>query len=226
MIVTSAVLVIMEHISRAMTRIEHLRDQLNVPDRSGAFQSILDTATGSSELARPGSRPAAALSHDHGSMFGPNGVVPVALSGTDPADMDSYLQANGIADRNGRLTSAELVDVSGGWHGSARLLLPAAESWESMRVAAAADGVELLAIDTYRSYDTQAHAHEEYLAGRKPAYVAPPGRSEHGYGLAIDVTNGHLVGPGDREWEWLNANGNRFGWHPISNESWHWEYRG
>lgn len=64
-----------------------------------------------------------------------------------------------------------------------------------MRRAAAADGIVLQAIDTYRSWETREAA--AYELGTKHASVAPPGKSEHGLGLAVDVTNGHLVGPGD-----------------------------
>lgn len=143
-------------------------------------------------------------------------------------DLQDYLGRHAVEIRNGYLEgSGLLVNVSGSIHaGSARLLEPAAQSWEVMRSAAARDGIDLRVIDTYRSYETQAYAHELYLAGEKRANVLPPGKSEHGNGLAIDVSNGRLVHPGDREWEWLNAHGERFGWYPISNESWHWEFRG
>ncbi|MEX2423956.1 MAG: D-alanyl-D-alanine carboxypeptidase family protein [Acidimicrobiia bacterium] len=143
-------------------------------------------------------------------------------------ELGDYLSRHAVETRNGHLEgSGLLVNVSGAVHGGqARLLEPAAQAWEAMRSAAARDGVDLRVIDTYRSYETQAHAHEAYLAGKKPANVLPPGKSEHGNGLAIDVSNGRLVGPGDREWDWLNAHGESFGWHPISNESWHWEFRG
>ena len=159
-----------------------------------------------------------------GTVFGVNGPIPVAPSSVE--SIDAYLETHGLSGRNGHLETHELVEVSGGWFGSAKLLPPAARAWESMRAAAAQDGIDLLAVDTYRSYEVQAHAHGEYLAGRKDAYVAPPGHSEHGYGLAVDVTNGSPVGPGDPEWQWLTENATRFGWHPISNESWQWEYRG
>lgn len=127
---------------------------------------------------------------------------------------------------DGRLDPSQLVAVSGMWTGTGMLLPQAAVAWEAMRREAAADGITLLAVDTYRRRETQAAARAEYEAGRKDAYVAPPGESRHGLGLAVDLTNGHLIGPGDREWEWMVANGPRFGWGPISTESWHWEYRG
>jgi zinc D-Ala-D-Ala carboxypeptidase len=159
-----------------------------------------------------------------GSLTGPlSGGYGVGLD----SDLAAYLEAHGIVARNGRLADSELVPVSGGWQGRpARLLPPAAAAWEAMRGAAAADGVQLYAIDTYRSWESQDRAHQAYLRGEKSANVLPPGRSQHGNGLAVDLTNGSLLGPGDPEWHWMQANGRRFGWHPISNESWHWEFRG
>ena len=39
----------------------------------------------------------------------------------------------------------------------------------------------------YRSYEQQAILYRRYLAGQLPYTVAPPGRSKHQLGLAIDV---------------------------------------
>lgn len=142
------------------------------------------------------------------------------------ADLAEYLSVRGIESRNGRLRPDELTAVSGGWNDSATLLPPAATAWEEMRAAAATAGIDLKAIDTYRSWETQERAYQAHLRGEKAANVLPPGKSEHGNGLAVDVTNGHLVGVGDREYTWLRSNATQYGWYPISNESWHWEFRG
>ena len=83
-----------------------------------------------------------------------------------------------------------------------------------------------MAIDSYRSWEVQQGAHQAHLRGEKKANVLPPGQSEHGNGLAVDITNGHLVGVGDREYTWLRTHAAQYGWYPISNESWHWEFRG
>jgi LAS superfamily LD-carboxypeptidase LdcB len=95
-----------------------------------------------------------------------------------------------------------------------------------MRAAAAADGIDLQVVDAYRSWEVQAAAYEDYLAGRKNANVLPPGTSEHGEGLAVDFTNGAILDEGDPEWRWLQQHGREYGWYPISNETWHWEFRG
>lgn len=142
------------------------------------------------------------------------------------AELAEYLRVNGIEARNGRLDTTELSAVSGGWNGSAYLLPPAAAAWEEMRASAAMDGVDLRAIDTYRSWEVQEGAYQAHLRGEKAANVLPPGESEHGNGLAVDITNGHLIGRGDVEHAWLHDRAARFGWYPISNESWHWEFRG
>lgn len=140
--------------------------------------------------------------------------------------LTDYVRTNNIEARNGRLGRHELSAVSGGWNGSGYLLPPAAAAWEEMRAAAAIDGVDLKAIDTYRSYEVQQGAYHAHLRGEKAANVLPPGESEHGNGLAVDVTNGSLIGVGDREYTWLRTNAAQYGWYPISNESWHWEFRG
>jgi hypothetical protein len=141
-------------------------------------------------------------------------------------ELQSYLVTHNIEARNGKLGAGELVEISGGWHPGAKLIPPAASAWEEMRAAAAADGIDLRVIDSYRTWESQARAHEAHLRGEKKANVLPPGTSEHGNGLAVDVTNGAIVGTDDPEWHWLKANATRFGWYPISNETWHWEFRG
>lgn len=201
----------MEGVAIVAARVAQIQQRV-LPQGEGSFSASLERA---SHMVRPTA------------MYGP---PPGLSSGAvlPGAELSDYLVRHAVSVRNGHLgDSGLLVDVSGSIHaGQARLLEPAARAWEEMRAQATRDGVDLRVVDSYRSYETQAHAHAAYLAGHKPANVLPPGKSEHGNGLAIDVSNGRLVGPGDREWEWLTANAESYGWHPISNESWHWEFRG
>jgi LAS superfamily LD-carboxypeptidase LdcB len=82
--------------------------------------------------------------------------------------------------------------------------------------------------DSYRSYAGQVAV---YAA--KPQLAAVPGRSNHGWGLAIDLGCG-VERFGSPEHEWLRANAARFGWfHPVwaqaggsRPEAWHWEFAG
>lgn len=50
---------------------------------------------------------------------------------------------------------------------------------------------------TFRSLEEQAQLYREYLAGRHPYPVAPPGESLHNYGLAVDIVS--------RDNDWLGA---------------------
>jgi D-alanyl-D-alanine carboxypeptidase len=210
----------MEGISRALARIDTIRQQVGMP-APGSFQATLDTRLAVTTInpTMQAERPAV-VRFDTVPASAGQGIM-------SDSELDEYLRSHGIEERNGRLGLDELQSIGGGWDGrSMSLLAPAADAWEAMRAAAAADGIDLQIVDGYRSWEVQAAAYEEYLAGRKPANVAPPGTSEHGNGLAVDVTNGSIIDASDAEWRWLQDNARRFGWNPISNETWHWEFRG
>lgn len=205
-----------------------LEEQLPTDDVAGGAAS---TALGS--IAPVSAAPTAAPL-TLGAMIGLSPVAPAQPQAPTYAggllthsELDRYLDELGVRDRNGHLDDADLRVVAGGWNdGEVRLLGPAAVGWQVMREAAAADGIDLRAIDSYRDWDVQARAHRDHIEGRKKANVLPPGHSEHGVGLAVDITNGSIIGRDDPEWHWLTDNAARFGWHPISNETWHWEFRG
>jgi hypothetical protein len=82
-------------------------------------------------------------------------------------------------------------------------------------------------ISAYRSPERQAQLWEEALAkyGSPEAarkWVAPPGRSNHNHGLAIDMRYGN-----DAAREWFHANAPQYGLAlPLSNEPWHVELAG
>jgi hypothetical protein len=200
--------------------------------RTAAPDASADAAVGEFVVGTLGS-PASAV---YGAETVPLGVMlglttqpaPPLVSGSvaTSSRLAEYLATNNVTDRNGRLDLSELSSVSGAWNGTGYLLPPAAVAWEQMRAAAAADGIDLQAIDLYRTWESQNNAYQAHLRGDKVANVLPPGTSQHGLGLAVDVTNGHIIGEGDAEHAWLRNNANRFGWYPISNETWHWEFRG
>jgi LAS superfamily LD-carboxypeptidase LdcB len=204
----------MEGISSAMARIDAIRSQLGMP-AAGSFQATLDAQMSSGSIT-----PVESFS----TRTRVSTESTVAMSSQD---LQAYLGANRVEERNGHLAASELEQVSGGWKDRTYALLPpAASAYEKMRAAAAADGVDLRVIDAYRSYESQAAAYSDYLAGRKKEVVAPPGTSQHGNGLAVDITNGGTIDKSDPEWQWLDQNAARFGWYPISIEAWHWEFRG
>lgn len=94
-------------------------------------------------------------------------------------------------------------------------------------------GGELRVYSAYRSIAHQAELFEAAVARRGSVeaarrWVAPPGRSMHNYGLAVDVgwnTCASGVDYGDHPIDgWLSANLSRFGLvRPLGNEGWHIE---
>ena len=68
------------------------------------------------------------------------------------------------------------------------------------------------------------------LKASKGGLAATPGKSNHGWGLAVDISN--LGGEGSAKHAWLRANAPAYGWdHPSwarsggsKPEAWHWEY--
>lgn len=95
--------------------------------------------------------------------------------------------------------------------------------WDRMVAAAARAGVRLSVTSGYRTVAEQQVLWDQALrkygsadAARK--WVAPPGKSNHQSGKAIDVgaSDGHA---------WLRAHGREFGFsQPMSWEPWHWEH--
>ena len=137
-----------------------------------------------------------------------------------------------------------IADVSAS--GRKHLLVPeAAASWKRMREAAKADGISLIIISAFRSFDRQYKLVSDKLNRGETirevfAVMAPPGCSEHHTGRALDV--GTLgCEPVSEEFaesaafHWLTRNAARFGFRlsfPRDNqwgfdyEPWHWCYRG
>lgn len=82
--------------------------------------------------------------------------------------------------------------------------------------------------DSYRTYESQV-----YLKRIKPFLAAPPGYSNHGWGMALDI-NGPEAQFGTKERQWLLDNGWKYGWFSptwahadgMKPESWHFEYMG
>jgi D-alanyl-D-alanine carboxypeptidase len=137
-----------------------------------------------------------------------------------------------------------LTPVGVGTDGRDKFLTPAAAAaWLAMREAAQKDGVELLLVSAFRSFDFQLALIRNKLAkGRSIDEIltvnAPPGCSEHHSGRAIDVGDS-LTPPLEEAFEttaafaWLTANAGRFGFsmsYPRGNrhgylyEPWHWCY--
>ncbi|MFI6903928.1 D-alanyl-D-alanine carboxypeptidase family protein [Nonomuraea sp. NPDC050394] len=85
-------------------------------------------------------------------------------------------------------------------------------------------GRQICVTDAYRSLSEQ-----QSVYYRRPGFAAVPGRSNHGFGLAVDLCGG-VERFRSAEFNWLEKNGKRYGWfHPdwaysSPFEPWHWEY--
>ncbi|WP_222847324.1 M15 family metallopeptidase [Pontiella desulfatans] len=120
-----------------------------------------------------------------------------------------------------------------------------AESWKAMKAKAASDGIHLYMVSAFRSIERQSQIIENKKAKGIPddeiyAVSAPPGRSEHHTGRAIDLNT--VDCPVLEEefedtpaFEWLRENAASFGFtlsyprnnpYGIAYEPWHWKFRG
>ena len=191
-------------------------------------------------------------------------LLVVLIAGLGPGEEPEYAPAGTAAytvDRevdgyvNGRMDPARLMTVAG-----CTLERDAAYLYSLMIDAAREDGMDLGFEDCYRSFSVQASAYERRCPVVETAVfgvdpetgekvqtgttrarectgppVAPAGRSNHGWGRAVDfATRYSVLSCYDAEFHWLKLNAHRFGWvHPdwaqcgrATQEPWHWEFAG
>lgn len=90
--------------------------------------------------------------------------------------------------------------------------------------------------DKIAEYRTQGYSEADAKAEAE-TWVAIPGTSEHQLGLAADINADGIHSTGKQVYDWLDQNGNRFGFirrYPpdktditgVSNEPWHYRYVG
>jgi len=124
----------------------------------------------------------------------------------------------------------------------------AADAFDRLQRAAAADGINLVVLSAFRPVSLQRRLFFDVMAARNQSsrdrarVSAPPGFSEHSTGFALDVGDGsapqtNLTPSFDETpaFQWLEANaaryhfvlsfpqGNRQG---VSYEPWHWRFEG
>ncbi len=89
------------------------------------------------------------------------------------------------------LVKPDVTFADGVMESRRQMRAPAASALEKMFAAAQEDGITLLAISGFRSYETQEAIYYRRLEETSQAYVdkyiAKPGRSEHQSGLAMDL---------------------------------------
>ena len=125
-----------------------------------------------------------------------------------------------------------------------RLVSSAKNAFEEMAKQAKIEGLNIIAMSTYRSYDYQVNLYNRYVKkdGKEKAdtYSARPGYSEHQTGLAVDVYNGiedYSNFENTQEFIWMSNNAHKYGFilrYPKGKEnetkyqyeSWHYRYVG
>ncbi|ACZ31535.1 hydrophobic protein [Xylanimonas cellulosilytica DSM 15894] len=128
---------------------------------------------------------------------------------------------------NGNVDPATLCNIGDGW----LLRCDAGAAFGRMNAAFRARFGHPIPLEgTYRAYYRQVELYREI----GPGLAARPGTSQHGWGLAIDVTERGAYDFGTPRYEWLRTQGPAFGWsHPSwarqgggREEPWHFEFAG
>lgn len=129
------------------------------------------------------------------------------------------------AGSNGRLDTANLSRGSNLGAGESGLLRSdAAIRWNEMVAAAAASGVTLSG-SGYRPFSVQQAIWDKTSPSRRGTWVATPGYSNHGWGIAVDEGNIYGGGKNTPQYKWLAANACAFNFYQrMTYEPWHWEY--
>lgn len=124
-----------------------------------------------------------------------------------------------VTGTNGRLSSTSLCTVGG-----FKLQPAAAVAFAEMSAAYELEfGVPLEIVSAYRTYSEQVS-----VKATKGSLAAPPGTSNHGWGLAVDLSSSSYSGTA--QWRWLKNNAATYGWvnpdwaKTTKYEPWHWEY--
>lgn len=100
----------------------------------------------------------------------------------------------------------------------------AAAAFERMREAAAATGVVLVVNSSFRTWAKQAALYAMFLAGTGNR-AAPPGKSNHQSGTAVDIDSLDESGEPNDSAAWLTVNAATFGFHrTVPGELWHFDF--
>jgi hypothetical protein len=127
---------------------------------------------------------------------------------------------------NGELPTADLesIPVLPTESGERHSLNPiAAEAYSKMVAAANADGIDWGITDSYRPLEVQKRLVKEKGLYSQGGLAATPGKSNHGWGSAVDLD--FKKGSGDAAYTWLKNNAAKFGFTTIPREPWHWEHK-
>ncbi len=143
-------------------------------------------------------------------------------SATSLADAAGLLNANGVPRAyasygNGHIPDAELRAIDGS---NQRIWGPAAEQLNRLLADAKAAGVTIGITDGYRSYDSQVKVAAEKGLYSQGGLAAQPGTSQHGWGLAVDLSLDANAQA------WMRQHAKDYGFvENVPREPWHWEFQ-
>ena len=117
---------------------------------------------------------------------------------------------------NGKIPADQLESVGVKDH---QLWSPAAKAFKMMRAAAQRDGVQIGVNSSYRDVACQQCMVDKYGLYGQGGRAAPPGKSNHGWGLSIDLQLDSQAKA------WMRANAKHYGFvEDVAREPWHWTF--
>lgn len=142
--------------------------------------------------------------------------APIGTHPQPPAKRDQKVPADLAPLGNGKLPSYVLESVGVKDH---QLWSPAAKAFKALRAAAQRDGVQIGVNSSYRDVACQQCMVDKYGRFDQGGRAAPPGKSNHGWGLSIDLQLDAKAKA------WMKANGRNYGFvNDVAREPWHWTF--
>lgn len=139
---------------------------------------------------------------------GTHPAIPERRSSKVPTELTSF--------GNGKIPADQLESVGVKDH---QLWSPAAKAFKLMRAAAQRDGVQIGVNSSYRDVACQQCMVDKYGIYGQGGRAAPPGKSNHGWGLSIDLQLDESAK------KWMRANAKHYGFvEDVAREPWHWTF--
>jgi hypothetical protein len=225
-----------------ITGLEHAIGLNNRWETSVTTQFYAIAPPSDAEVAAAGSAPAIAGLNP---ALQNNGSIP--NSGVSTSKGGATRVIDGVTYKNGQLPPDKLVSIANQAKykgaissdgGQIRLYPKAATALNKLLAAATAGKVNLKINSAYRTVADQKKTFEGNCSnsadsmqrcipkpGEGPAAI--PGKSNHGFGLAIDFANSNKkkMNTSMPEYAWLVFNAAQYGFKRIASEAWHWEYQ-
>lgn len=218
-----------------ITGLEHSIDTSNRWETSVTTQFYLIEGPTDAEAQAAGKPPGVttrAVANQQAGLSTPVGGYSKAKGGTTRV-------IEGVTYKNGEMPDDKMryltnwknyVGANSSDNGRLRMYNKAALAVDRLLVAAEKDGIRFKVNSCYRTIADQEKIKRDY--GK---LAATPGRSNHGFGLAIDFAFpvASKLNPSTKQYQWLIKNAAKYGFnrlpyspkHPESWEAWHWEYQ-